>query len=177
MQSNLCLFFLGGGWGVGPELVNVGTLPCPTRPRGEGGAPHLLEWFSRPTGPPRPQISETSGRLKNHALKTPAHVQLSLESASRANLDLCPYLWSRSRWSGPRPNLSRKPTDNQPKLKYSNAVNMVSRFFSGVVGGGRTGHRRFWAASQPNPAPGGLGKGPGRGPVRFAPVFSPVGQS
>ncbi len=30
------------------------------------------------------------------------------------------------------------------------------------------------AVSRPNPAPGGLGKGPGRGPVRFSPVSSPV---
>ncbi len=26
----------------------------------------------------------------------------------------------------------------------------------------------------PSPAPGGLGKGPSRGPARFVPIFSPV---
>ncbi len=42
------------------------------------------------------------------------------------------------------------------------------------VWGGRAKHRRFLAASRPNPAPGGLGKGTGRSPARFAPIFSPV---
>ncbi len=41
--------------------------------------------------------------------------------------------------------------------------------FSGG-GGGRTRNHRFWAASRPNPAPGGLGKGPGLCAVRVADV-------
>ncbi len=49
---------------------------------------------------------------------------------------------------------------------------MRSRGFLGLcfLGEGRTGNRRFWAASRPSPAPGEPGKGPGRGPARFAPV-------
>ncbi len=54
---------------------------------------------------------------------------------------------------------------------------MHSKEFLCFFRGGRTGNRRFWAASRPNPAPGSLGKGQGRGPARFAPVFSPVDQS
>ena len=47
--------------------------------------------------------------------------------------------------------------------------------FVGEVGG-RTGNRRFLAASRPNPAPGGLGKGPGRFPSGFAPIFRSADQ-
>jgi hypothetical protein len=43
--------------------------------------------------------------------------------------------------------------------------------------GGRTGNRRFRAASRPDPALGELGKGPGRGPARFEQIVSLVDQS
>ncbi len=35
--------------------------------------------------------------------------------------------------------------------------------------------RRFWAASRPEQAPVGPGKGPGRGRARVAPIFGPAG--
>jgi hypothetical protein len=40
-----------------------------TTPDGGGVAPHLLEWFLGPPGPPKPQNSTISGRPKNHILK------------------------------------------------------------------------------------------------------------
>jgi hypothetical protein len=39
-----------------------------------------------------------------------------------------------------------------------------------------TGNRRFLAASRPDPAPGGFGKGPGLDPARFAAISSRVDQ-
>ncbi len=42
-------------------------------------------------------------------------------------------------------------------------VPLIKWDFCFLLGGGRTGNRRFWAASWPNPAPG-PGKGLGRGP-------------
>ncbi len=39
-------------------------------------------------------------------------------------------------------------------------INTVRWVLGFVWGGERPGNRRFWAASRPNPAPGGLGEGP-----------------
>ncbi len=51
-----------------------------------------------------------------------------------------------------------------PKSNFG--IPLMSHMFLGFCsGGGRTGNRRFWAASRPNAAPGGeAGKGPGWGP-------------
>ncbi len=64
----------------------------------------------------------------------------------------------------------------RPSCKRSTVL-LQRTWFLGLWWGGRAGNLRFGAASWPNPAPGGLGKGPGRGPARFACMFSPVDKS
>ncbi len=50
-------------------------------------------------------------------------------------------------------------------LHYSVLATMQSTRCLGFYGGGKIGNLRYWAASRPNPAPGGPGKSPGRGPA------------
>ena len=92
-----------------------------------------------------------------------------------------------STWPGPC-SICTHVQPGRPILKQSREVSRLShlaiskfwsvfetpRNLSRIIRNrcGRTGHRRFWAASRPNPAPGRFGKGPGRGTARFGQMFS-----
>jgi hypothetical protein len=74
---------------AGQRSTSFGGLGVPGGPQKPcqevgGEAPHRLEWFLGPPGPPRPQRSSIAGQPKNHALKTQVYKDLFLPKASDA---------------------------------------------------------------------------------------------
>ena len=58
-----------------------------TTPEGGGVAPHLLEWFLGPPGPPEPQNSTISGRPTKTYIKNPSVIYVGASLAPRGPTD------------------------------------------------------------------------------------------
>ncbi len=72
-----------------------------------------------------------------------------------------PFEGPQSHQSNP-PRSSRTLGRQQTVLWLEHFPNAVNRVFEFLVGGGRTGNRRFWATSRPNLAPGAWERPPPR---------------